>query len=137
VVWEVVKSLLKKALRKRGFFMLKYPKRGETMLVIVKTTGSFMLSPYDGGATPLIEAGLPTLCKLTPFIQYRVKLGQLKILAENVPETATQSGILAGIQAADGDVEAYIKSLTSALQLAKEVPPIKNPSPTAKTKKSI
>ena len=106
------------------------------MLVIVKTTGSFMLCPYDGGATPLIEADTPTLCSLTPFVDYRVKTGQLSILADNVPDTATQSGILAGIQAAGGDVEAYVKSLTSALQLAKEVPPVKTPTPPAKTKKS-
>ena len=82
----VVKSLLEKALRKRGFFMLKYPKRGKPMLVIVKTTGSFMLCPYDGGATPLIEAKRPTLCKLTPFVSYRVKLGQLSIFAESLEE---------------------------------------------------
>lgn len=76
------------------------------MLVIVQTTGSFMLSPYDGGATPLIEANTPTLCSLTPFVSYRVKLGQLSILAENVPEQATQEGL----QAAES-VEAYLKSL--------------------------
>ena len=76
------------------------------MLVIVKTTGSFMLSPYDGGATPLIEAKRPTLCKLTPFVSYRVKLGQLSILAENVPEQANQEAL----DAAES-VEAYLESL--------------------------
>lgn len=76
------------------------------MLVIVKTTGSFMLCPYDGGATPLIEADTPTLCSLTPFVDYRVKTGQLSILADNVPDTATQEGL----QAAEG-VEAYLESL--------------------------
>jgi len=91
------------------------------MLVIVKTTGSFMLSPYDGGATPLIEANTPTLCSLTPFVSYRVKLGQLSILAENVPEQATQEGL----QAAES-VEEYLESLKPA--------PIK-PQPT-RTKKS-
>ena len=80
---EVVKSLLEKALRKRGFFMLKYPKRGKPMLVIVQTTGSFMLCPYDGGATPNIEANVPTLTRRTPFVDYRVKSGQLKVLVEN------------------------------------------------------
>ena len=76
------------------------------MLVIVKTTGSFMLSPYDGGATPLIEANTPTLCSLTPFVSYRVKLGQLSILAENVPEQATQEAL----DAAES-IEEYLESL--------------------------
>lgn len=93
------------------------------MLVIVKTTGSFMLSPYDGGATPLIEANTPTLCSLTPFVSYRVKLGQLSILAENVPEQATQEGL----QAAE-NVEVYLESLKP------KADPVK-PQP-AKTKKS-
>mgnify|MGYP003496004581 FL=1 len=91
------------------------------MLVIVKTTGSVMLSPYDGGATPLIEAKRPTLCKLTPFVSYRVKLGQLSILAENVPEQANQEAL----DAAES-IEEYLESLKPA--------PIK-PQPT-KSKKS-
>lgn len=76
------------------------------MLVIVQTTGSFMLCPYDGGATPNIEANVPTLTRRTPFVDYRVKLGQLNILAENVPDTATQEGL----QAAES-VESYLESL--------------------------
>jgi hypothetical protein len=121
-VWlkEVIKSLLEKALRKRGFFMLKYPKRGKPMLVIVKTTGSFMLCPYDGGATPLIEANTPTLCSLTPFIEYRVKTGQLSVLAENVSERANQEAL----DAAES-IEEYLKSLEP-----------KTPTPPTKTKKS-
>ena len=91
------------------------------MLVIVKTTGSFMLSPYDGGATPLIEAKRPTLCKLTPFIEYRIKTGQLSILAGNVSELANQEAL----DAAES-VEEYLESLKPA--------PIK-PQPT-RTKKS-
>jgi len=91
------------------------------MLVIVKTTGSFMLCPYDGGATPLIEAKRPTLCKLTPFIEYRVKTGQLSVLAENVSERANQEAL----DAAES-VEEYLESLKPA--------PIK-PQPT-RTKKS-
>ncbi len=93
------------------------------MLVIVKTTGSFMLCPYDGGATPLIEANRPTLCPLTPFVQYRVKIGQLKVLAEDVPETATQEGL----QAAES-VEAYLESLKPKAPTP--------PASTPKTKKS-
>jgi hypothetical protein len=129
-VWfkEVVKSLLEKALRKRGFFMLKYPKRGKPMLVIVQTTGSFMLCPYDGGATPNIEAKRPTLCKLTPFIEYRVKTGQLVILIEDVSEEFSQSGIDVGLENMGGDVEAYIKSLKSAIDSAKESPPVRTVS---------
>lgn len=76
------------------------------MLVIVQTTGSFMLCPYDGGATPNIEANVPTLTRRTPFVDYRVKLGQLSILAEDVPDTATQKGL----QAAES-IEAYLESL--------------------------
>ena len=76
------------------------------MLVIVQTTGSFMLCPYDGGATPNIEANIPTLTRRTPFVDYRVKSGQLKVLVENVPEQATQEGL----QAAE-NVEAYLESL--------------------------
>ena len=90
------------------------------MLVIVKTTGSFMLSPYDGGATPLIEANTPTLCSLTPFVSYRIKLGQLSILAENVPEQATQEAL----DAAES-LEEYLKSLEP-----------KTPTPPTKSKKS-
>ena len=93
------------------------------MLVIVKTTGSFMLSPYDGGATPLIEANTPTLCSLTPFVSYRVKLGQLSILAENVPEQATQEAL----DAAES-IEEYLESLKP------KADPVK-PQPT-KSKKS-
>ena len=90
------------------------------MLVIVKTTGSFMLCPYDGGATPLIEAKRPTLCKLTPFIEYRVKTGQLSVLAENVSERANQEAL----DAAES-FEEYLKSLEP-----------KTPTPPTKTKKS-
>ena len=76
------------------------------MLVIVRTTGSFMLCAYDGGATPNIEANVPTLTRRTPFVDYRVKLGQLSVLAENVADTATQEGL----QAAES-VETYLESL--------------------------
>jgi len=99
-VWfkEVVKSLLEKALRKRGFFMVKYPKRGKPMLVIVQTTGSAMVPAYTGGTTPYIQANTPTLCRLSAFIEYKVKTGHLKVLAENVPEGTE-------------NVEAYLESL--------------------------
>ena len=97
------------------------------MLVIVKTTGSFMLCPYDGGATPLIEAKRPTLCKLTPFIEYRVKTGQLSVLAENVSERAENVPEQATQEALDAaeSLEEYLKSLEP-----------KTPTPPTKTKKS-
>ena len=93
------------------------------MLVIVQTTGSFMLCPYDGGATPNIEANVPTLTRRTPFVGYRVMLGQLNILAEDVPDTATQEGL----QAAES-VESYLESLKPKSE------PVKPQVP--KTKKS-
>jgi len=83
------------------------------MLVIVQTTGSAMVPAYTGGTTPYVQANTPTLCRLSAFIEYKVKTGHLKVLAENVPEGTE-------------NVEAYLESLKPA--------PIK-PQPT-RTKKS-
>lgn len=54
------------------------PETNEDGLVLVETTGEFMLVDPISGAE--IEAEGSTAVKMTSFIQYRLELGQLKVV---------------------------------------------------------
>ena len=71
-------------------------------MLIVKTTGSFMLCPLDG-QTPNLDSQKPTLVPASSFVKTRISLGQLEVLAEDVPNTLTQA-----------DVEDYLKPKAAA-----------------------
>jgi len=62
-------------------------------MLIVKTTGSFMLCALDG-QTPNIDAQKPTLVPDSSFVKQRIELGQLEVLAKDVPDTLKQVDVL-------------------------------------------
>lgn len=56
---------------------------------LVETTGSFML--IDPHNQDPIHSDRPTVIKSTNFIEWRVSLGHLKILAADLPDEATDA----------------------------------------------
>lgn len=75
------------------------------MTLIVRTTGKFMLSPSDG-LSPIFKAYRNTLTPKTEFVTNRINLGQLIVVATDVPEKANQ----ADLDKFDS-VDDYLKSL--------------------------
>jgi len=61
-------------------------------MLIVKTAGAFMLCALDG-FTPDINSGVATLVPESAFVLSRIKIGQLVVLAKDVPNTLTQDGV--------------------------------------------
>lgn len=81
------------------------------MKIIVKTTGSFgLVDPINMTA---IEKDRLNLVAATNFVQGRVSLGQLKIVASDFPDVATQEDWDAYLKDSDGDVELAIAAFRS------------------------
>lgn len=62
------------------------------MKLIVETTGAFMLlDPYTRDE---IDAIRPSVVRATPFIQERTAASQIKVLATDLPEDASDADFL-------------------------------------------
>lgn len=99
------------------------------MKIIVKTTGKFALMDPSGAE---IRSQRPTVCNRTGFIDQRVKLKQVEIVAEDLPAEATDLEFEAFWRECEGDfdlaVESYLAKLKKDLD-DKEAEKAKKPAP--------
>lgn len=97
------------------------------MKLIVTTTGSFSLMDFTQKVD--INKGKPTVVKSTHFIQERLGMGHLKLLAQ-ISDDATQEEMLAYLTDSEGDVE-----LAVAAYLSKFDEPTPAAAPKAKARR--
>ena len=65
------------------------------MKAIVETQGSFQL--MDPGTGQFIPHNRPAVVTVSPFIQTRLGLGQLTVVAANLPDIANDAGLVASL----------------------------------------
>lgn len=85
------------------------------MKVICETTGDFMLVDYSNNGQT-VHAGEINVVEVTPFINSRAMIGQLRFLGE-VNDEATDAELQKFIKEADDDVDLAIASFLSTFGL--------------------
>lgn len=80
--------------------------------LLVETTGNFSLIDGTRGLVD-IRSTRPTVVVSTSFVQNRIALGQIKVLAE-LPEEATDEDWVKFLEESDGDVDLARESFVSS-----------------------
>jgi hypothetical protein len=83
------------------------------MKVLLKTAGSFSL--YDPDSLQPVNKDRPYIVDSSNFFHQRLGLGQLKVVAEDWPDHATDAGWAAVLKACDGDIEMAIAAYKAEL----------------------
>lgn len=84
------------------------------MKVIAHTTGNFQL--LDGQSGDLISAFRPSVVTQTPFINARRGLRQIEIIAEDLPDDASDVEFAKHWQEANGDMELAVQSYVATFE---------------------
>lgn len=107
------------------------------MKFLVETTGQFML--VDPAQVEVIEADRPSVVSSTSFVQQRVSLGQIKILAE-LKDDASDMEFRDFVRESEGDMPLAVESFLSKFgkdaitEKGEDKPAAKKPGPKPKAK---
>jgi hypothetical protein len=83
------------------------------MKIIVKTTGSFSL--YDPETLEPVNKERPHLVSNSQFFLLRMAAGQLKLLADNLPEHASDKDWADCLKQCDGDLELALEAFKAEM----------------------
>jgi hypothetical protein len=85
--------------------------------LIVETTGSFMLVMHDGD---VIQWNRPSVVRTSTFLQERIANGQIRVLIDDVPDTATDEAF-AEFFADSKDLDSAAANYFSSLEKDEDV----------------
>jgi hypothetical protein len=100
--------------------------------MIVKTTGPFQLVDFHSDSHARPE--LPSVVVANTFFQHRVSLGQVKVLATDLPDEAISAEFDEVLEAAGGDLELAVESYRAELAARLAPPPLSKKEAKAKAK---
>lgn len=82
------------------------------MKLLLETTGDFML--VDPQTNSEIAWNRPSVCAMSGFIQMRMAAGQLKVIANDLDDSATDDEFVKFVAESKGDLELAKDSFISA-----------------------
>lgn len=99
---------------------------------LVETTGNFML--LDLGSAQEIDAFRPTVVRLTEWMGVRISKGELKVVAADLKDEATDAEFVTYMKEMNGDAEAAVASFLS--KFGKDAIVAEEPAPAKRGRKA-
>ncbi|HQT78087.1 MAG TPA: hypothetical protein PLD10_13615 [Rhodopila sp.] len=93
---------------------------------IIRTTGSFILMHIRTGET--VEMSRPTVHLCDDWVRNQVMFKQIVILADDLPDTASDAEFVEWLKESKGDADLAVASYASKFRPEAEKPPVKEPA---------